>query len=91
MHHLSERCNSFGFVPTKIFINVWIGNTVVEVVDDILVGDVGDCGADVEEASCVGAERFVSVLPAVSQIMMGARASDCSLEVVHKNSLHIGS
>jgi hypothetical protein len=40
-------------VPPKISVDAWVGDAVVEAVDDVVLRNVHDGGADVEEAMCV--------------------------------------
>jgi hypothetical protein len=47
MHHIMKARNSLWPVPPKIPIDAWVGDAVVEAVDDVVLRDVRDGGADV--------------------------------------------
>jgi hypothetical protein len=74
--------NSLWPVPPIIPVDVWVGDAVVEAVDDVVLRDVRDGGADVEEATCVGLQELVTFLFTLSKIVTSACTSDRSLEVV---------
>jgi hypothetical protein len=46
--------NSLWPVPPEIPIDARVGDAVVEMIDDVVLRDVRDGGADVEEVACVG-------------------------------------
>jgi hypothetical protein len=50
LHHVVELHDSLGAVVTKVVVDVVRAEAVLEAVDDILIGDVGDGGAHLEEA-----------------------------------------
>jgi hypothetical protein len=54
VHHIMKARNSLRPVPPKIPVDAWFGDAVVETVDDVVLRDVRDGGANVEEATCVG-------------------------------------
>jgi hypothetical protein len=74
-------------VLPKISVNAWVGDAVVEAVDDVVLRNVRDGGADIEEATCVGPQELVTFLFTLGQIVMSTRTSDCSLEVVDEDLL----
>jgi hypothetical protein len=37
VHHVVKPCNSFRSVPPKVFVDAWVGDAVVEVVDDVFL------------------------------------------------------
>jgi hypothetical protein len=53
MHHVTKSCNSLWSVPPKVSINAWIGDAIVEAVDNVLLQDVRNGGSQVEEMACV--------------------------------------
>jgi hypothetical protein len=53
VHHVTKSCNSFWSVPPKVSINAWVGEAIVEAVDDVLFQDVRNGGSHVEETMCV--------------------------------------
>jgi hypothetical protein len=46
--------NSFRSVPPKVFVDGWVGDAIVEAVDDIFLRDIRNGGADIEETACIG-------------------------------------
>jgi hypothetical protein len=54
VHHITKVCNSLRPVPPKIPVDARVGDAVVETIGDVVLQDVGNGGADIEEATCVG-------------------------------------
>jgi hypothetical protein len=46
--------NSLRPVPSEVFVDAWIGDAIVEAVDDVLLRDIRDGGSDIKETACVG-------------------------------------
>jgi hypothetical protein len=88
-HHVVEPCNGLGLVAAKISKESLVGDAVVEAVDDVLLGDVGDGGASVKEAAIVGSQELLMFLFALRQNMMSTCSSDRPLEVVGEDSFKI--
>jgi hypothetical protein len=42
MHHVTKARNSFRPVPPEVSVNAWVGDAVVEAVDDVILQDVRD-------------------------------------------------
>jgi hypothetical protein len=74
-------------VPPKIPVDAWVSDAVVEAVDDVILRDVRDGGADVEETLCVEPQELATFLLTLSKIVMSTYASDRSLEVVDEDLL----
>jgi hypothetical protein len=53
VHHVTKSCNNFWFVLPKVSIDAWVGEAIVEAVDDVLFRDVRNGGSYVEETACV--------------------------------------
>jgi hypothetical protein len=53
VHHVMKSCNNFWSVPPKVSIDAWVGEAIVEAVDDVLFRDVRNGGSYVEETACV--------------------------------------
>jgi hypothetical protein len=87
VHHITKARNSFWPVPPKIPVGAWVGDAVVEAVDDVVLRNVCDGGADVEEAACVGPQELVTFLLTLGKIVTSTCTSDCSLEVVDEDLL----
>jgi hypothetical protein len=54
LHHITEPHDGLGSVAAKISKESLVSDAVVEAVDDVLLEDVGDGGACVEESARVG-------------------------------------
>jgi chaperonin cofactor prefoldin len=54
VHHITKARNGLRPVPPEISVYARVGDAVVKAVDDVLLRDVRDGGADVEEATRVG-------------------------------------
>jgi hypothetical protein len=62
---------------------------VLEAADDILIGDVGEGGAHLEETPCVGSQGLVHLLLHLGQVMASAHPDHGSLEVVDEGPLEV--
>jgi hypothetical protein len=89
VHHITKARNSFRPVPPKVSVDAWVGDAVVEAVDDVVLRDVRNGSANVEEATCVGPQELVMFLFTLSKIMMSTCASDRPLEVVDEDLLEL--
>jgi hypothetical protein len=87
VHHVTKARNSFWPILPEVSIDAWVGDAVVEAVDDVILRDVRDGSANVEEATCVGSQELVTFLFTLSKIVMSTCASDRSLEVVDEDIL----
>jgi hypothetical protein len=79
--------NSLRPVPPEIPVDAWVGDAILETVDDVVLRDVRDGGADVEKTMCVGPQELVTFLFTLSKIMMSTCASNRSLEVIDEDPL----
>jgi hypothetical protein len=87
VHHIMKARNSFRPVPPEIPVNARVGDAVVEAVDDVLLRDVRDGGANVEEATCVGPQKLATFLLALGQIVSSTCTGNRSLEIVDEDLL----
>jgi hypothetical protein len=69
VHHTTKAWNSLRPVPPEIPVDARVGDAVVETVDDVVLRDVGDGGANVEEAACVGPQELIMFLLTLSKIV----------------------
>jgi hypothetical protein len=60
MHHVTKARNSFRPVLPEVSVDAWIGDAVVEAVNDVVLRDVRDGSANVEEAMRVGPQELVT-------------------------------
>jgi hypothetical protein len=89
LHHVMELHEGLGTVAPKVLVEVPLGEVVLEAVDDILVGDVGDSGAVVEETSSVRPQGLVLLLLALRQVMTSTFSKHEALEVVNEDPLQV--
>jgi hypothetical protein len=89
VHHITKARNSFWPVLPKVSIDVWVGDAVVETVDDVVLRDIRDGSANVEEATCVGPQELVMFLFTLSKIVMSTCTIDRPLEVVDEDLLEL--
>jgi hypothetical protein len=54
VHHVMKPCNSFRSVLPKVFVDAWVGDAIVEAIDDVFLRDIRHGSADVEEMVCIG-------------------------------------
>jgi hypothetical protein len=88
LHHLAELHDSLGVIAADVTVDVLHGKAVLEAVDDILIGDVGDGGTHLEEGPGVGPQGLVLLLLDLKQVMMITCSEYGALEVVDED-LHI--
>jgi hypothetical protein len=89
LHHVVEFHDSLGAVVSKIVVEELLGKAILEVVDDILVGYVGDGGVRVEETPGVRPQGLVPFLLALRQFMASSCSKHGALEVVDKDPLQV--
>jgi hypothetical protein len=87
VHHITKAYNSFWPIPPEVSVDAWVDDAVVEAVDDVVLRDVRDGSANVEEATCVGSQELVLFLFTLSKIVMSTCVSDRPLEVVDEDLL----
>jgi hypothetical protein len=54
VHHVAKPCNSRRPVPLEVSVDAWIGDAIVEAVNDVLLRDICNGGAEIEETACIG-------------------------------------
>jgi hypothetical protein len=54
VHHVIKPCNSFWSVSPKVSVDAWVGDAIVEAVDDVFLRNIRNGSADVEETACIG-------------------------------------
>jgi hypothetical protein len=87
VHHITKARSSLRPVPPKIPVDAWVSDAVVEAVDDVILRDVRDSGADVEETTCVGPQELITFLFTLSKIVTSTCARNRSLQVVDEDPL----
>jgi hypothetical protein len=79
--------NSLWPVLPEIPVDARVGDAVVETIDDVVLREVGDGGANVEETTCVGPQKLITFLLTLSKIVTRTCTSNRSLEVVDEDLL----
>jgi hypothetical protein len=87
VRHITKARNSFRPVPPEVSVDAWVGDAVVEAVDNVVLRDVHDGNANVEEVTCVGPQELVTFLFTLSKIVTSTCVSDRPLEVVDEDLL----
>jgi hypothetical protein len=54
MHHVTKPCNSFQSIPPKVSVDAWVGDAIVEAVDDVFLRDIRNGGAHIKKIACIG-------------------------------------
>jgi hypothetical protein len=54
VHHVTQTRNSLQPVPPEVPVDAWIGDAILEVVNDVLLQNIRDGGADIKESACIG-------------------------------------
>jgi hypothetical protein len=85
--HVTKARNSFQPVPPEVSVDAWVGEAVVEIVDDVFLRDVCDSCTNIEETTCVGPQELVMFLFTLSKIVTSTCTSDRPLEVVDEDLL----
>jgi hypothetical protein len=76
-------------IASKVVVRVLREEPILEAVNDILIGDIGDGGAHLEEMLGVGPQGLVHLLLHLRQIVPSARSNRGSLEVVDEGLLEV--
>jgi hypothetical protein len=87
VHHIMKARNSLRPIPSEIPVDAQVGDAVVETINDVILRDVRDGGADVEKATCVGPQKLVTFLLTLNKIMTSTCTSNRSLKVVDEDLL----
>jgi hypothetical protein len=87
--HVTQLHGSGRAVAPEVVVHVLREEAILEATDDVLIGDVGDGGARLEEASCVGPQGLVHLLLHLGQVMVSARPDHGSVEVVDEGPLEV--
>jgi hypothetical protein len=87
VHHITKARNSFRPVPPEIPVYAQVGDAVVEAIDDVVLRDVRDCGANVKKTTRVGPQKLVTFLFALGKIVSSTCTGNRSLEIVDEDLL----
>jgi hypothetical protein len=87
VHHIMKARNSFRPVPPEIPVYARVGDAVVEAIDDIVLRDVRDSGANVEEATRVGPQELITFLIALGKIVSSTCTGNRSLKIIDEDLL----
>jgi hypothetical protein len=87
MRHVTKPRNSFWSIPPEVSVDAWVGDAIVEAVDDVFLRDIHNGSMDIEETACIGSQELVTFLFTLSNIVTSTCASDRPLEVVDEDLL----
>jgi hypothetical protein len=87
VHHITKARNSFRPVPPEIPVYAQVGDAVVEAIDDVVLRDVRDGGANVKKMTRVGPQKLVTFLFALGKIVSSTCTGNRSLEIVNEDLL----
>jgi hypothetical protein len=87
VHHITKAHNNFRPVPPEIPVYARVGDAVVEGIDDVILRDVRDGGADVKKMTRVGPQKLVTFLFALGKIVSSTCTGNRSLEIVDEDLL----
>jgi hypothetical protein len=88
-HHVMQLRGSSRAVAPEVVVCVLREEAVLESTNDVLIDNVGDGGARLEEMPCVGSLGLVHLLLHLGQVVMSARPNHGSLKVVNEGSLEV--
>jgi hypothetical protein len=83
-HHIAQLYSCSRAIAPEVMVHVLREEPVLEAADDVLIGDVGDGGACLEETPGVGPQGLVHLLLHLGQIVASTRFDHGSLEVVNE-------
>jgi hypothetical protein len=89
VHHITKAHNSLWPVPPEIPVDARVGDAVVEAIDDVVLRNVRDSSANVEEATRVGLQELVTFLLALGKIVSSTYMGNRSLEIVDEDLLKL--
>jgi hypothetical protein len=87
VHHITKARNSFRPVLPEVPVYARVVDAVVEAVDDVLLRNVRDGGANIEEATRVGPQELVTFLLALGEIVSSTCTGNRPLEIVDEDLL----
>jgi hypothetical protein len=88
-HHVIQLHGSSRAVAPEVVVRVLREEVVLEATNDVLIGDVGDGGACLEETPCVGPQGLIHLLVHLGQVMASTHLDHGSLEVVDEGPLEV--
>jgi hypothetical protein len=54
VHHVTKPHNSFQSVPPEVSVDAWVGDAVVEAIDDVFLQNIRNGSVNIEETTCIG-------------------------------------
>jgi hypothetical protein len=88
-YHVTQLHGSSRAVAPEVVVHALREEAVLEATNDVLIGDVGDGGARLEEMPCVGPQGLVHLLLRLGQVVVSTRPNHGSLEVVDEGPLEV--
>jgi hypothetical protein len=88
-HHVAQFHGSSWAVVSEVVVRVLREDIVLEIADDVLIGNVGDGGSHLEETPGIGPQGLVQLLLDLGQIVVSTYSDHGSLEVVDEGPLKV--
>jgi hypothetical protein len=54
VHHVTKARNSFWPILPEVSVDAWVGDAIVEAVNDVFLRDIRNGGAHIKETACIG-------------------------------------
>ena len=89
LHHVAELDHHVWSITLEITVELLCGDAIVEVVDDVFVSDVGDCGPCIEETLHMRPQTLVVLLFAYREVVLSSYPMQGALEVVDEYFLEV--
>jgi hypothetical protein len=89
LHHVPKLHGGSRAIASEVAVDMLQGKAVLEAMDDVLVGDVGDGCTYLEETPSVGPQGLILFLLDLRQIMASTCSEHGALEVVDEDLLRI--
>jgi hypothetical protein len=88
-YHVTQLNGSSRAIAPKVVVCVLREEPILEVGDDVFIGDVGDGGARVKETLCIGPQGLIHLLLHLGQVVASARPYHGSQEVIDEGLLEV--
>jgi hypothetical protein len=88
-NHVVQLYSTSWAIAPEVVVRMLQEEPVLEAADDIIISDVGDGCAHLEEMSGVGPQGLVHLLLHLGQIMVSTRSDHGSLEVVDEGPFEV--
>jgi hypothetical protein len=88
-HHVMQLHGSSWAVAPEVVVHVLREEAMLEAMDDVFIGDVGDGDVHLKETPCVRPQGLVHLLLHLGQVVASVHPDHGSLEVVDEGPLEV--